>query len=113
MAKAIHVSLDIRGALMNYTARDYKGMFRHDDGSPMTWREAKLTLLDELAKGRRYLPFGVCEGFDYQTGCPGHELPASPDPQPATAPPDASTAPADERRFTPKTTAEGQDEPTL
>src|SRR5580765_1797039 len=80
--KTVHMCLDIRGALMNYGPSDYVGMFKRDDGSLMSWREAKATLMDELAKGRKVLPFGDCEGFDYETGCPGHPaaLTASTDP---------------------------------
>lgn len=74
--RTLHLSLDIAGYLMNHTRkRDYAGMFRHDDGRPMTADEAKRTLLAELASGKRVLPMSdECEGFDYQTGCPGHEV---------------------------------------
>lgn len=33
---------------------------------------AAIGLCDELAKGRRVLPLGECDNFDYQTGCQGH-----------------------------------------
>jgi hypothetical protein len=29
--------------------------------------------MDELAKGRKVLPTGPCEGFSYDAGCPGHD----------------------------------------
>lgn len=28
----------------------------------------------QLAQGKRVLPMGKCEGFNYQTGCPGHPI---------------------------------------
>jgi hypothetical protein len=40
----------------------------------MNGDEAWNALADELAKGHRVIPVGdACEGFSYQTGCPGHE----------------------------------------
>jgi hypothetical protein len=69
------MALDIQGFLMNHTKkRDYERMFRRDDGRYMTATEAKATLLSELASGKRMLPFGDCDGFDFQTGCPGHPV---------------------------------------
>lgn len=69
-----HVRLDIRGALLNWEDRMFDKMFKNDDGSTMSWREAKLKLMDELAAGRNYIPYGSCEGFDpVEKGCPGHE----------------------------------------
>ena len=69
-----HMCLDIRGFLKNHTAnRYYENMFRHDDGRLMTASEAKDRLLDELAKGKSKIPLGDCEGFNYETGCPGHQ----------------------------------------
>jgi hypothetical protein len=42
-------------------------------GTAATRTEAIEWLYDELAKGRRVLPMGPpCEGFSYETGCPGH-----------------------------------------
>lgn len=68
-----HMKLDIRGYLMNHGERDMVGLFKHDDGRPMNGYEAKAELLEELAKGKKFLPVGDCPGFDPQTGCPGHE----------------------------------------
>lgn len=75
--KQIHMCLDVRGFLKNSKKRDYKGMFKHDDGRTMTPDEAKDALLDELAKGHVVIPFGKpCDGFDYSGGgCPGHAIP--------------------------------------
>ena len=83
--KLIHMCLDVRGALMNYEPRDYQGMFKHDDGRPMTWLEAKSALMDELVKGHHVIPFGECDGFNFETGCPGHPMPAALDTERAEA----------------------------
>ena len=46
----------------------------NDDGSKATENEVHAFLLDQLAMGRKLLPMSKdCVGFDYQTGCPGHE----------------------------------------
>ena len=75
MSKIVHMCLDIRGFLLNHTRkRDFEHMFRHDDGRLMSADEAKAELLNHLAMGRKVLPFGDCEGFSYETGCPGHEV---------------------------------------
>lgn len=69
--RTIHMSLDIRGAIWN---RRFEG-FKNDDGSVASRMEAFDFLCDHLALGHKQLPMSRdCEGFDYQTGCPGHEV---------------------------------------
>jgi len=65
-----HVCLSIRGALRGLMFDD----FIHDDGSSMSRDEAFEFLCDQLEMGRRVLPMAECEDFDYQTGCPGHDI---------------------------------------
>lgn len=68
-----HMRLDIRGALLNWEPRMFRGMFKTDDGRTMEPREAKLQLMEELAKGRNFIPYGHCPEFDpIEKGCPGH-----------------------------------------
>ena len=55
----IHVALNVRGALLHWSSASFKGVFAHEDGRPMSAREAKAALLEELAKGREMLPFGA------------------------------------------------------
>ena len=75
MSRTTHSCLSVRGALLNWSDRRFEGLFRRDDGTVMTAREAKMALLDELAQGHEVIPLGAaCEGFDYRgRGCPGHE----------------------------------------
>ena len=69
--------MDIEGFMRNAKfPRDYRRMFKHDDGRPMTPDEARSQLFAELRQGRRVIPMGDCDNFDYQTGCKGH--PATP-----------------------------------
>jgi hypothetical protein len=67
-----HIHISIRDVLMNWTDRWFKGVFRHYDGHPMTPREAKAGLMNELAKGREVLPVQGCDNFDFIKGCLGH-----------------------------------------
>ena len=73
MPKMFHLCVDVRGALMNWKARDFEGVFQTDDGKPMSAIEAKAALLDELSKGHERIPCGNCDNFDWKTGCMGHE----------------------------------------
>lgn len=75
MKRVVHCCIDVRGLLKSARfPSDYVGMCKHDDGRPMSPDEARDALFDQLAQGREVIPFGpACEGFDYTTGCPGHE----------------------------------------
>lgn len=68
-----HMCVDIKGALLNWTDRQNVGVWRGDDGKVLSPWAVKRNLIEALAKGYKYLPVGDCEGFDFQTGCPGHE----------------------------------------
>lgn len=71
-----HVSLDVAGALRNWRAREWKGVVTDPaTGRKLTPDEFKDLLLEQLAKGVRRLPYGECEGFSTDTGCPGHPTP--------------------------------------
>lgn len=69
--RKIHCCLDIEGFL-NQARRDPRlaGSIFKNTGS----QEAIRILEENLAIGRKVLPFADCEGFDYRTGCPGHEI---------------------------------------
>jgi hypothetical protein len=67
-----HVGVDVRGALLNWKAREFGSCCRHDDGRRMTAREARLAFMDELSKGHEIIPCGPCDNWDWQKGCLGH-----------------------------------------
>ncbi len=74
-----HFCMDIKGFIRNARKdRDYAGVFQHDDGRAMSIGEAKIMLHNALVAGKKVLPCGPCEGFSYQTGCPGHPQEAAP-----------------------------------
>ena len=65
-----HICLHVRGTLKNKSF----GGFVNDDGSPAKTSDVEDYLLDQLSLGRERIPIGKpCKGFDYKTGCPGHE----------------------------------------
>jgi hypothetical protein len=73
--RTIHVCQSIRGALMNWRDRDWVGVCRDAAGRMMSPNEVKAAFLDEMANGHEVIPIGpACEGFDYKTGCPGHDV---------------------------------------
>lgn len=74
MPKTYHLSMSIRGALRRPNS-ELVGMFNDDEtGRVLSGAEAREHLLDCLEAGKKVLPCSSeCEGFDYQTGCPGHE----------------------------------------
>lgn len=66
-----HVCLSIEGAIRN--AKDLKGCITLDDGRVLnTVAEIREFMRVQLAMGRKVLPIGDCDNFDYQTGCKGH-----------------------------------------
>lgn len=73
--RRFHMCLDVRGALTNWRQKDFRTMFKHDDGRTMTPDEAKAELLEQLSRGHNFIPFGTCDNFDYKEhGCMGHPV---------------------------------------
>lgn len=70
--RLVHCHLDIRGGMRN--AGMLKGCITVDGRRLDTVQEIRSFLQGQLDLGRRVLPMGDCEGFDYQTGCPGHDV---------------------------------------
>lgn len=84
MARTMHVSLSVRGALRNGAWRKHAdgslvGSCTHDDGRHMTEHEIFTHLCDALASGQEFLPYGECDNFDPKSGCHGHEEPNPPE----------------------------------
>ncbi|HYH14694.1 MAG TPA: hypothetical protein VD794_05730 [Flavisolibacter sp.] len=69
-----HMSANIEGMLRNYKGRKMDGLMNDENGKEMSDKEIRKYLAECLAKGWRVIPCGDCEGFDYQTGCPGHVI---------------------------------------
>jgi hypothetical protein len=66
------MSLNIAGALKR-TDKDLDRFFQDESGKYLNGSEARDYLLQCKSEGKRILPIGECEGFDFQNGCPGHD----------------------------------------
>lgn len=72
MKRIIHVCQSVDGALRNWSKSDWKHMADTNNvsiGYAKKWMELQRHL------GRKVVPIGdKCEGFNYESGCPGHEV---------------------------------------
>lgn len=65
--KLWHMCWDISG-LLRFSDRKLSKLFVERSG-----REVREWLNRQVAEGKEVIPLGkACEGFSYQTGCPGH-----------------------------------------
>lgn len=55
-------------------AKQLCGCITVDGKTLNTVDEVKVFLREQQAMGRRVLPMGECDNFDYQIGCKGHYL---------------------------------------
>lgn len=67
-----HMALDIKGAL-KCSDKELKGLINDPIRGPLPGKEVRLHLQLALSQGKKVLPCGPCDNFDYQTGCKGHE----------------------------------------
>ena len=74
MKEIRHMALDIQGALRFYGKRSMRGLIKEDNGAEWTDKMVRDYFKECLAKGWKLLPCAGkdCEGFNHQTGCPGH-----------------------------------------
>jgi hypothetical protein len=79
MSTTIHICISVREMLAWSTTeikRQLRSMTKSDGTRFASVDEFRNALMDEIAQGHEALPLGpACEGFDYKTGCPGHEQP--------------------------------------
>lgn len=71
MHTIMHCCLDIEGGIKH--AKDLIGCITVDGRTLTSTDEIKAFLRQQLEMGRRVLPCGDCNNFDYQTGCLGHK----------------------------------------
>lgn len=70
--RRIHCCLDITGGMKN--AQMLKGVITVDGHTLNTVKEIRNFLQGQLDLGRKVLPMGDCDNFDYQKGCLGHDV---------------------------------------
>lgn len=71
MHTIMHCCLDIEGGIKH--AKSLIGCITVDGRTLTSTDEIKAFLRQQLEMGRRVLPCGDCDNFDYQTGCLGHK----------------------------------------
>jgi len=70
MKTTLHLCQSVSGALKNWKKRDWEECGRVNGKTAAQMKE-QFRILD--FEGVKVLPFGKeCEGFSYETGCPGH-----------------------------------------
>lgn len=69
-----HMCLSIQGALHLTDKELNRWRATDDDGSVLSGKEVREILERDLAEGKRVIPMGTCDNFDYQTGCRGHDV---------------------------------------
>ena len=67
-----HIHINIEGAMHN--AEAFIGAVIVDGKMLQTVEEVKQFFRSQLDLGRKILPVGDCDNFDYQRGCRGHEI---------------------------------------
>lgn len=67
-----HMCLNVSGALSQTPKNDELSFADNDDGTAMTNNQLRIYLMKAQSEGKRVLPIGDCDNFDYQTGCKGH-----------------------------------------
>lgn len=76
MSKVIHsihhMCIDISGYLRRYRFKNFADGWTLPDGTKPSRGHLRDWLRLQLHEGKRVLPLERCEGFNYQTGCPGH-----------------------------------------
>lgn len=65
-----HLCIDIEEGIKSPLG--LRGCITTDGKTLKTAAEVREFLRGQLALGRKYLPCGDCDNFDYQTGCKGH-----------------------------------------
>jgi len=68
----IHCSQSISGALKNWSRKDWERVAA-DNGTTAVALKEKFRIWE--FEGKKVLPLSdECEGFSYETGCPGHPI---------------------------------------
>lgn len=67
----IHVCQSVEGALRNWKKADWRSVARANGWSI---EQTKEVFWQYMREGKRVIPIGeMCEGFSYESGCPGHQ----------------------------------------
>lgn len=71
MGRRIHVCQSVEGALMHWDFNQWHAVAKDNK---MSVNEVKRWFLQCVREGKKVIPLHEeCEGFSYETGCPGHD----------------------------------------
>ena len=73
-ATTYHICQDLQGALDHWKDSHWSRVVRDSAGNFMTPARVKKAFQQFLAEGKRVIPFGECDNFDFQKGCLGHPV---------------------------------------
>ena len=72
MKTKYHVCIDVEESIKHPLS--LRGCITTENGNVLNSSdEVREFLKEQLAQGKKYLPCGDCDNFDYQQGCKGHE----------------------------------------
>lgn len=74
MKTVYHDQLSVRAALR---LEDKQLAGFTENGKAIPPRQMRLLLQRADSDGKRYIPLGNCQDFDFQKGCPGHVVPVT------------------------------------
>lgn len=67
-----HFCMSVEGPLRNWSKVEWKRMAKHEG---ITGEQLKDRFFKWHSEGKKVIPLGdPCEGFSYETGCPGNEM---------------------------------------
>ncbi len=80
MKRKIHICQSISGALKNWSKEEWNALAKDNK---MTAFDLQAEFWKMHLDGKKVMPISqACEGFSYETGCPGHEIVEDEDPTP-------------------------------
>jgi len=72
VSRTIHICQSVEGALRNWKMAEWRSIAKSNN---MTVEQVKNEFWKMHGEGKKVIPIGEpCEGFSYETGCPGHEI---------------------------------------
>ena len=70
MRKTIHMCQSVSGAIKNWNKKTWEAVAK-DNGMTVPYLKEKFRIME--FEGKKVIPIHEeCEGFSYETGCPGH-----------------------------------------
>lgn len=69
-----HMCLSVNGCLKRLPNNNRPSFAADDNGKTFTNRQLRAELQKAASEGKKMLPLGDCDNFDFETGCRGHDI---------------------------------------